>query len=180
MEMVPWLVEHGWSGLWSFVLEISCWMMLHSWVDQLKLTVIKLRQWDQRYGTQEIANILKISKSSTENLVHQLGYVHHFDVWVSHKLSEKTFLPIFPYAILYLNVTKDSFEKQSVMGDEKWILYNNVEQQRSWGKMNHHQTQQRPVFIQRRWSQRRDWKGVFYNEFLWKTKLLTPTGTVPN
>ena len=117
--MVPWLVEHGWTGLWSFVLEISCWMTLHSWVDQLKLTVIKLRQWDQRYGTQEIANILKISKSSTENLVHQLGYVHHFDVWVSHKLSEKTFSPIFPYAILYLNVTKDSFEKQSVMGDEK-------------------------------------------------------------
>ena len=51
--------------------------------------------------------------------MHQLGYVHHFDVWVSHKLSEKTFSPIFPYAILYLNVTKDSFEKQSVMGDEK-------------------------------------------------------------
>ena len=72
------------------------------------------------------------------------------------------------------------FLKQIVTGGEKWILYNNVEQQRSWGKMNHHQTQQRPVFIQRRWSQRRDWKGVFYNEFLWKTKLLTPTGTVPN
>ena len=44
---------------------------------------------NQRYNTQEIANILKISKTSTENHLHQLGYVHRFDVWVPHKLSEK-------------------------------------------------------------------------------------------
>ena len=60
-------------------------------------------------GDSQHIQISKISKSSTENLVHQLGYVHHFDVWVPHNLSEKTFLPIFPYAILYLNVTKDPF-----------------------------------------------------------------------
>ena len=44
---------------------------------------------NQRYNTQEIDNILKISKTSTENHLHQLGYVHRFDVWVPHKLSEK-------------------------------------------------------------------------------------------
>ena len=43
----------------------------------------------QRYTTWEIANILKIYKSSTENHLHQLGYVNHFDVPVPHKLSEK-------------------------------------------------------------------------------------------
>ena len=47
---------------------------------------------DQRYTTQEIANILKISKSSIENHLHQLGYVNCFDVWVPHKLSEKNLL----------------------------------------------------------------------------------------
>ena len=31
--------------------------------------------------TQETADILKISKSSPENHLQQLGYVHHFDVW---------------------------------------------------------------------------------------------------
>ena len=41
------------------------------------------------YTTREIADILKISKSSVENHLHQLGYVHRFDVWVPHKLSEK-------------------------------------------------------------------------------------------
>ena len=61
---------------------------------------------NQCYTTREIADILKISKSSTENHLHPIGYVHHFDVWVPHKLSEKTFLTVFPHAILYLNVTK--------------------------------------------------------------------------
>ena len=65
-------------------------------VDQLKLIVIKtLIEKNQCYTTQKIADILKISKSSTENHLHQLGYVHHFDVWVPHKLSEKNLLDRF-------------------------------------------------------------------------------------
>ena len=44
---------------------------------------------NQHYTTREIADRLKISKSSTENHLHQLGYVHDFDVWVPCKLSEK-------------------------------------------------------------------------------------------
>ena len=37
---------------------------------------------------QEIANILKISKSSVEKHLYQLGYVNCFDVWVPYKLSK--------------------------------------------------------------------------------------------
>ena len=38
------------------------------------------------------------------------------------------------------------------MGDEKWVLYDNVEWKRSWAReMNHLQLHQRPVSIQRRW-----------------------------
>ena len=65
--------------------------------DQIK-TVIENSQC---YTTQETADILKISKSSIENHLHQLGYVNGFDVWVLHKLSEKNVLTIFPYVILY-------------------------------------------------------------------------------
>ena len=43
MKKVLGLIECVKSGLWSFVLEISLWMMLHSGVDKLKLTAIKLR-----------------------------------------------------------------------------------------------------------------------------------------
>ena len=44
---------------------------------------------NQRYTTREIPDILKISKSSIENHLHQLGYVNRFDVWDPRKLSEK-------------------------------------------------------------------------------------------
>ena len=70
--------------------------------DQIKT----LTENNQCYTTREIADILKISKSSVENCLHQLGYVNCFDVWVPHKLSEKIFLTIFPRAILYLNIMK--------------------------------------------------------------------------
>jgi len=55
----------------------------------------------------EIADILKISKSSLENHLHQLGCVNLFDVLVPHKLSKKYLLDfIFPHTILYRHVTK--------------------------------------------------------------------------
>ena len=44
---------------------------------------------NQRYTTREIADILKIYKSSLDHHLHQLGYVNHLDVWVPHNLSEK-------------------------------------------------------------------------------------------
>ena len=44
---------------------------------------------NQHYTTWEIADMLKISKSSTENHLHQLVYVSHFGVWLPHTLSEQ-------------------------------------------------------------------------------------------
>ena len=61
----------------------------------------KLIENNQRYTMWEIVNILKIRKSSVKNHLHQLGYVHHFNVWVSYKLSDKTFLTVYSHAILY-------------------------------------------------------------------------------
>ena len=64
--------------------------------DQIKT----ITESNQRYTMREIAGILKISKSSAENHLHQLGYVKRFDVWVPHK-QKKTLFPIFPHGILY-------------------------------------------------------------------------------
>ena len=49
--------------------------------DQIKTLI----ENNRHYTRQEIADILKISKSSAENHLHQLGYVTRFDVWVPHK-----------------------------------------------------------------------------------------------
>ena len=48
-----------------------------------------LTENNQYYTMREIVDRLKISKSSSENHLHQLGYVNRFDVWVLCKLSEK-------------------------------------------------------------------------------------------
>ena len=92
---------------------------------------------NQCYATQEVADILEISKSCVENHLHQLGYVHRFDVWVPHKLSEKNLLDRISTCDSLLKRNENvPLLKQIVMGDKKWILYNNVEQKRSWGKRN--------------------------------------------
>ena len=49
---------------------------------------------NQCYTSWEGGKILKISKSSSENYLHQLDYVinNHFNIWVSHKLSKNHLL----------------------------------------------------------------------------------------
>ena len=75
---------------------------------------------NQCYTTQEIADIFKISKSSTETHLHQLGYVHRFDVWVPHKLSGKSLLDCISARDSLLKCNENvPFLKQIVMGDEK-------------------------------------------------------------
>ena len=96
-----------------------------------------LTENNQSYNTWEIAGILKISKSSVENQLYQLGHVNHFDVWVPHRLSEKNLLDRISTCNSLLKHNENvPFLKQIVTGDEKCIMYNNVGWTRSWGKRN--------------------------------------------
>ena len=68
------------------------------------------------------------------------------------------------------------------MGDEKWILYNNVEWKRSWGKQNEPPpTTPKPglhpkkVMLCISW----DWESSIMSS-IWKIKRLIPTSTAPN
>ena len=90
---------------------------------------------NQRYAMQETADILKISKSSAENHLHQLGYGNRFDVCVPYKLIEKNLLDHISACDSLLKCNENfQFLKQIVMGDKKWILCNNVDWKRSWSK----------------------------------------------
>ena len=65
-----------------------------------------LTENNQHYTMPETADILKISKSSAENHLHQPGYVNCFGVWVPHKLSEKNLFDLISAGNSLLNVMK--------------------------------------------------------------------------
>ena len=67
------------------------------------------------------------------------------------------------------------FLKQIVMGNGKWILYNNVERKRSWGKQNEPPPtipkaglHPKKVMLYIWW----DWKGVLYYELLPENQMI--------
>ena len=131
---------------------------------------------NQCYTMQKIADVLKISKSNVENHLHQLGYINRFDVWVPHKLSKKNLLDRISTCDSLLKRNEDvPFVKQIVTGDQKWILYNNVEWKRSWGKRNEPLTSTpnaclhlKKVMLCIWW----DWKGVLYYEILLENQMI--------
>ena len=125
---------------------------------------------NQRYTMREIDSILKISRSSVENPLQQLGYANRFDVWVPRKLGERHILD---HISAFDSLLKDNenilFLIQIVTGDEKWILYNNMEWKRSWGKRNEPplttpkaSLHPKKVMLCMWW----DWKGVLYQDLL--------------
>ena len=61
VEKVLWLTEHVKGVLWSFMLEMSCWTMLHVEVDSDQIKT--LSEDNQRYTTWKVADMLRISKS---------------------------------------------------------------------------------------------------------------------
>lgn len=90
-----------------------------------------------RYTTRQLAKILKISKSTIHEHLVKLGYVKpsRFDVWVPHDLTEKNLMDrISNCDSLYKRNEETPFLKRVVTGDEKWIIYNNVQRKRSWRK----------------------------------------------
>jgi len=125
-----------------------------------------------------IANILIMSKSSVENHLHQVGYVNQFDIWVLHKWKKHLLDHISASDLLFKHEKNILVLKQIVSGDKKWILYNNVKQKRSWGKLN------KPplVFIQRKWCHAYAEVGREFSimSIFWTIKQLISTSTTPN
>ena len=80
MEKVLWLIEHVRRGLQSFMLGISCWTIaprLGRPVEVDSNEIQTLMKNNQSYTMQEVANILKISKS-VKLLVKMKNCVSYF------------------------------------------------------------------------------------------------------
>nr|CDJ98307.1 Transposase domain containing protein [Haemonchus contortus] len=96
--------------------------------DQIKMIVEK----DRHITTREIVERLNVPKSTVDDHLLVLGLVERLDVWVPHKLSERNPSAVSVRNSLLKRKGTEPFLKRMVAGDEKWILYNNVERKRSW------------------------------------------------
>lgn len=134
--------------------------------DQLKT----LLDNNPRYTVRDLAEILKISKTTVHEHLVKLKYVNRYDVWVPHNLTEKNLIDRISICdLLYKRNENVPFLKQIVTGDEKWVIYNNVERKRSWGKRDDPPLttpkaglHPKKVMLSVWW----DFKGILYYELL--------------
>jgi hypothetical protein len=108
--------ERAESGFPGSVPEILISTMHHAQDGRSRLMTTKSS--NSPYPTRVIAEILKMSQTVVVEQLHKLGYPSRLDVCDS----------------LYKRNENDPFFKVIVTGDKKWIVYNNAERRRSWGR----------------------------------------------
>lgn len=134
--------------------------------DQIKALV----ENNPHYTTRELAEMLNIPKTTIHEHLLKLDYVNRLDIWVPHDLTEKNLMARINICdSLYKRNEVTPFLKQVVTGDEKWIIYNNVQRKRFWGKRNESPLttpkagrHSKKVMLCVWW----DWQGVLYYELL--------------
>lgn len=128
------------------------------------------------HSTRDIAEVLHISHMSVVRHLKTLGYVNRYDVWVPHNLTEKNLIDRISicYSLLKRN-RNNPFLKRTITGDEKWIVYNNVERKRPWEKRDEStittpatDLHPKKVMLCIWW----DWKGIVYYELLPQNQML--------
>lgn len=91
----------------------------------------------RQLGVSQKYSTLYISHTTVINRLKALRFINQYYVWVPYDLTEKKKLIdcISICDSLLKHNENNSFLKQLIMGDEKSILYNNVDK-RSWGERN--------------------------------------------
>ncbi|XP_076753327.1 histone-lysine N-methyltransferase SETMAR-like [Xylocopa sonorina] len=134
--------------------------------DEIK-TIIEA---DRRVTTRETAEKLNVSHTVIEKHLKRVGLVKKVDIWVLHDFKEVHLTKRINACDLLLKRNEFyPFLKQIITGDEKRIVYNNVNPKRSWcmpnkssqttSKANIHQ---KNILLSIWW----DWKGLVYFELL--------------
>ena len=125
---------------------------------------------DHHSTTREIAEKLDVSHTCTEKRLKQFGYVRKLDLRVPHQLKEIHLTQRISICDSLLKRNEiDPFLKRLITGDQKWIVYNNVNGKRSW-MMEDEPAQTTPKAETHRkkimLSVWRDYKGILYFELL--------------
>jgi histone-lysine N-methyltransferase SETMAR len=140
--------------------------------DQLKAII----ENDRHITVREIAKKLNLSKTTIDDHLRNLGYSKKLDIWVPHKLVENQLIQRINICdMLFKRNQIDPFLKNLITGDEKWIVYNNVNRKRSWSKsgetsqrISKPDIHQKKVMLSIWW----DYKGIIYFELLPSNKTI--------
>ncbi|XP_015438720.1 PREDICTED: histone-lysine N-methyltransferase SETMAR-like [Dufourea novaeangliae] len=99
--------------------------------------VHNLVQTNSRISTEEIAQRLKVDRSTAFRHLKKIGYTQKLDVWVPHLLTEANKLNRVSAAVSLLGrLNNEPFLDRLMTGDEKWVLYDNVQRKRTWKVAN--------------------------------------------
>lgn len=132
---------------------------------------------NSRLSTQEIATSLGVNISTAFRHLKSQNYISKLDSWVPHTLTERNKLQRMDVAMsLLARYKNEPFLDRLVTGDEKWILYNNVQRKRTWKKSNESPEQvskadqhQMKVMLCIWW----DCRGIIYYELLQRGETIT-------
>lgn len=102
--------------------------------------------------------------------LHKAGFVNKRNVWLPHELNDRQLQKRWDVCdILLKKNSTEPFLKRVITGDEKWILYRNVTQKKSWvpkgsqpAAIAKPEIHQKKVMLSCWW----DCKGVVYYELL--------------
>ncbi|XP_011050932.1 PREDICTED: histone-lysine N-methyltransferase SETMAR-like [Acromyrmex echinatior] len=88
---------------------------------------------DKYVSIVEIARELGIDHKTVLNHLHKDGYKKKLDIWVPHELSVKNMMDRINICDTPLKRNEiEPFLKRMIIGDEKWIAYDNRILKRSW------------------------------------------------
>ena len=134
--------------------------------DQIKVII----ESESHVTVREIGEIFKIPKSIIDHHIQRLGLVKKLDIWIPHELKEIHSTKRINAGDLHFKRNEfDPFLKRIIVGDEKWIVYNNVFRKRSWSKRDEPpQTTSKAELKQKKimLSVCREWKVVVFFELL--------------
>lgn len=125
---------------------------------------------DRHSTTREIAEKLNVSHTCIQKKLKQLDYVKKLDLWVPHQLNEIHLTQRISICDSLLKRNEiDPFLKRLITGDEKWIVYNNVNRKRSWVMQDEPaqttpkaEIHQKKIMLSVWW----DYKGILHFELL--------------
>ncbi|GFV90754.1 histone-lysine N-methyltransferase SETMAR [Trichonephila clavipes] len=104
-------------------------------VEADKDTIKALVDTNRRLITCEINEGLNLSNSFVYDHLKGLGLSSRLDIWVPHGLTRKDlFRRVDVCDSLLKSHENNPFLKRIIIGDEKWLVYNDVKRKRSWRK----------------------------------------------